>query len=257
VADELEDHFAKFRLSDALMTLYKLIWDDFCSCFLEVVKPPYQQPIDAKSYAEIYEIFEDMLEMLHPFMPFITEELWHGLASRTEEESIMITDMPQYEGYSFDQTLIDRYAEGLKIVENIRRLRAEKEIAPKEPLELWIKNSQAEADSQIDAMICKLSNLSAINYTDTKMEQVLTFIVQNIEYYVPFSAHVNVEEEIAKLEADLAYTEGFLQSVMNKLSNEKFVKGAPAQVVAGEEKKKADAQEKITMIKAQIAEWRK
>ncbi len=249
---EINDHFDKFRISDALMAVYKLIWDDFCAYFLEIVKPAYQQPIDEKTYQDIVDIFERLMQLLHPFMPFITEEVWHNLRERGENESIMATQMPQVDKRGDVTDILVRFATAQKVVENIRRIRAEKNIAQKNPLELLVLK-QGEADEAMDAVITKLCNLSKIEYVTEKVGGTCSFIEQNIEYLIPVMQNMNVEEELKKLHADLEYAEKFLQSVLKKLANERFVSNAPEQVVAVERKKQADAEEKIKLLKEQIA----
>ncbi|MEG2070564.1 MAG: valine--tRNA ligase, partial [Bacteroidales bacterium] len=252
VVQEVDDNFKKYRLSDALMGVYKLIWDDFCSCFLEVVKPPYQKPVDGKSYHEILDIFENLMLILHPFMPFITEELWHGLKERNENESIMLEPIPQFAEQSCNKSFLMRFANMQKVVEDIRRIRAEKNIAQKNQIELFILKDQKEVDAEMDSIISKLCNVSRISYVNEKIPESISFIEQNVEYFVPFTSDINIEEELKKLSEELKYTEGFLQSVLKKLSNEKFVAGAPEQVVAIERKKQADAEEKIKLLTSQI-----
>lgn len=248
---DIQDDFNKYRLSEAQMRIYKLIWDDFCSCLLEVVKPPYQKPIDEKSYSEIIEIFDRLLRCLHPFMPFITEELWHGLKERSEGESIMITPMPE-SNRPFDELYLKRFAGVQKVIEEIRKVRAQKNIPQKNPIELLVLESPEKADIDMGQVIIKLCNLSSIQYIDQKPAGAISFIEQNTEYYIPFAENINKEEELTKLKAELKYTEGFLETVLKKLSNEKFVSGAPENVVAIERKKQSDAEEKIVLLKAQI-----
>jgi len=256
---QINDDFDKYRLSDALMNVYKLIWDDFCSVFLEIVKPPYQQPIDIKSFGEINDLFEKLLRILHPFMPFISEELWHNLSDRGQKESIMLTQMPTF----FEQPnteFLSQFSDCLKVVESIRRIRAEKNIPQKNQIELYIQKEildVAVEEVTMNAVMMKLCNIANIQYVSEKVPGSVSFIELNTEYYIPLGDTINVEEEIAKLQTELQYTEGFLQSVMKKLSNEKFVAGAPEQVVAMEKKKMADAEEKIAIINEQITNLQK
>jgi len=251
---EIQDNFEKYRLSDALMNTYKLIWDDFCSWLLEIVKPPYQQPIDRKSFEETIDLFEKLMQLLHPFMPFITEELWQQLRNRSEKESIMYAKFPEFVPDKTDTILLTRFEQTQKIIENIRRIRTEKNIAQKNQLELFILKPEADALPEMDAIVMKLSNLSGITYVQDKVEGALTFIEYNTEHFIPFGTHINVEEEIKKIEEELHYTEGFLKSTLKKLSNEKFVAGAPESVVAIERKKQADAEEKIALLQAKLQE---
>jgi valyl-tRNA synthetase len=256
---QINDDFDKYRLSDALMNVYKLIWDDFCSVFLEIVKPPYQQPIDIKSFGEINDLFEKLLRILHPFMPFISEELWHNISDRGQKESIMLTQMPTF----FEQPnteFLSQFNDCLKVVESIRRIRAEKNIPQKIQIELYIQKEMPDVaveEVTMNAVMMKLCNIANIQYVSEKVPGSVSFIELNTEYYIPLGDTINVEEEIAKLKTELHYTEGFLQSVMKKLSNEKFVAGAPEQVVAMEKKKMADAEEKIAIIKEQITNLQK
>jgi len=257
VTRQLDDDFTKYRLSEALMNIYKLIWDDFCSTFLEIVKPPYQQPIDAKSLTEIVEIFDKILRLLHPFMPFITEELWQNLKNHAEKETIMYAPMPKFDETP-DEVLLTRFEKTLAVVEQIRRIRAEKSIPQKIALKLNIVAASSIAPegrgnlSMHFNVIQKLCNLEPIEFVPEKPAGTVSFIENQIEYCIPLTDNVNVEDELKRLTEELKYTEGFLKSVLSKLSNDKFVAGAPAQVVANERKKQADAETKIAMLKEQI-----
>ena len=235
------------------MSVYKLIWDDFCSCFLEVVKPPYLKPVDRKTLEDITDIFESLMEILHPFMPFITEELWHELRERKEDESIMLVTMLKSND-KIDQQLLDKFAFTHNVIEQIRRIRSEKNIANKHALKLMVHADAQTANAGMDAVICKLANVESIKYVGENAEtNGASFIEQNIKYAIPLTGLINVEEEVKKLEADLKYAEGFLQGVLKKLSNERFVNNAPQNVVDIERKKQADAEEKIRIIKEQLA----
>lgn len=253
VLSEMNDHFSKYRLSDALMAVYKLVWDDFCSCFLEVVKPPYQKPIDAKTYDEIIDIFDQLLRIMHPFMPFITEELWHSLKERKEDESIMVATMPESQCDADDQQYLNRFANTQKVIERVRRVRAEKNIAQKNPVNLYVLRKKLAEDEEMDCIIEKLCNIPKVEYVDDKMPGAILFIEQNVEYFIPFAENIDKDAELKKLNEELAYAENFLQSVLKKLSNERFVQNAPEQVVAVERKKQADAEAKIQLLKEQIA----
>ena len=245
-------HVQRYRISEALMIIYKLVWDDFCSCFLEVVKPGFQQPIDGKTYRDIIDIFEMLMQFLHPFMPFITEELWQTMRQRGEKESIMMTSMPVLDA-DMDQKVLDDFAAARKVIEQVRRIRTEKNIAQKHALTLKVHTSPVHANAATDAVIAKLCNLEKIEYVETMDIDGASFIENNIQYSVPLMGLVDASEEIKKLEADLQYAEGFLQNVMKKLSNERFVNNAPQNVVDIERKKQADAEEKIRIIKEQLA----
>ena len=245
-------HVQRYRISEALMIIYKLVWDDFCSCFLEVVKPGFQQPIDGKTYRDIIDIFEMLMQFLHPFMPFITEELWHTMRERGEKESIMMTQMPVLND-EMDQKVLDDFAAARKVIEQVRRIRTEKNIAQKHQLKLRVYAKPEVANPGTDAVIAKLCNLESVDYVAGEEVDGATFIENNIQYSVPLTGLVDASEEIKKLEADLKYAEGFLQGVLKKLSNASFVNNAPQKVVDIERKKQADAEEKIRIIKEQLA----
>ena len=242
----------RYRISEALMDIYKLVWDDFCSCFLEVVKPGFQQPIDGKTYREIIDIFEVLMQILHPFMPFITEELWQTMRQRDEKESIMMTKMPEVES-EVNQKVLDDFAAARKVIDQVRRIRTEKNIPQKKALTLNVYTNPSAANPATDAVIAKLCNLERIDYLEGKDVDGASFIENKIQYSMPLTGLVDMDEEIKKLEADLQYAEGFLQNVLKKLSNERFVNNAPQQVVDIERKKQADAEEKIRIIKEQLA----
>lgn len=247
---EIEDHYGKFRLSDVLMTMYKLIWDDFCSWLLEMIKPEYQQPIDSKTFQSIIGIFENNLKILHPFMPFITEEIWQYIANRTPEEALIIANYPQIE--AFDEQLISDFEMVKEVVSGIRTIRKEKNISFKDTIELFVSNNE-NLSSVYDSVIMKLGNVSKMDSVTNAVEGALTFRVHSNEYFIPISGAINIEEEIKKLKEELQYTEGFLKSVQSKLSNERFVNHAPAQVIEIERKKEADALAKIETLKSSLA----
>jgi len=248
----LNDQFSKYRISEALMTVYKLVWDDFCSWYLEMIKPAYQKPIDGKTHRQTIAFFEELMKLLHPFMPFITEEIWHHLNERDDDDAIMIAPMPTAKLY--DQELVDLFTVEEEVIIAIRKLRAEKNIPNKESIELSIrKNNGEEPRHTFDSIIAKLCNVSKINYVDDKLQGASSFIVRSTEFYVPLSESVDVEAEIAKLEEELNYTKGFLNSVIKKLSNERFVNNAPPAVVDKEQKKQVDAESRIRVIEEQLA----
>ena len=252
VLEEVEHDFDSYRLSEALMASYKLVWDDFCSWYLEMVKPAYGQPIDRETLAATLDIFEKLMCILHPFMPFVTEEIWHTLRPACRaDQSIMVQPMPQ--SVMYDATFLSDFAMAQEMIAGVRALRNTKGISPKEQLELSVRGNHP---AQFDGIICKLANLSGIQRIDSKMEGALTFMVGTTECYVPVSQNIDKDEEIKKLEEELKYAEGFLASVMKKLSNEKFVNGAPEKVVAIERKKQSDAEQKIAALKAQIESLR-
>ncbi len=246
----MENNFSKYRLSDALMTTYKLIWDDFCSNYLEIVKPPYQQPIDRATYEQTIAFFEKLMKILHPFMPFLTEEVWHLL--REQEQDIIVSEMPK--SSNFDGQIIADFDFATEVIANVRNLRNKKNIPMKEAMELMVKaNAQQGTNSEFDQVIIKLSNLSKLEYVEQDVEGATRFMVKSAEYFVPMSENVDVEAELAKLEEELKYTKGFLMSVTKKLSNARFVDNAPAKVVEMERKKAADAEQKIAVLEEQIA----
>ena len=245
---EVEDLMGKFRISEALMAIYKLFWDEFSSWYLEKAKPAYGSPIDKTTYDNTLRYFDALLRMLHPFMPFITEELWQHLAQRADGESIMTSLMPKAE--AFDQTIIDEFETLKEIIAGIRTIRLQKHIANKEELTLQVNGAYNEA---LQAVLTKMANLKAVEKVEEKDPTAASFRVGVTEFSVPLESNVNIEEELKKLNADLAYYEGFLATVEKKLSNEKFVANAPEKVVAIERKKQSDAQEKIDAIKASIA----
>lgn len=246
---EIEDHFSKYRLSDALMAIYKLIYDDFCGWLLEIVKPAYQQPIDSKTYNKLMAIFEDNLKILHPFMPFLTEEIWQYIANRTPEEALIIAKWPEVK--SVNTEIISQFEFASEVISGIRNVRKEKNIAFKDAIGFSVINSE-NSSTIFDDVIVKLGNLEDISYVTEPVEGALTFRVKSNEYFVPMEGAIDVEAEIKKLTEELNYTEGFLKSVQKKLSNERFVAGAPEQVVASEKKKEADALAKIETLKASL-----
>ncbi|WP_223032921.1 valine--tRNA ligase [Hanstruepera marina] len=247
---EIEDHYSKYRLSDALMATYKLIWDDFASWLLEIVKPAYQQPIDAKTLEGVIASFEDILKILHPFMPFLTEEIWQYMEERQPEEALIVAKWPKKK--SVNNELISGFSFMQEVVSGIRNIRKEKNISFKDSIGFSVINNE-NVPSIFDEVIKKLGNLEAIEYVSEAVDGALTFRVKSNEYFIPASGAINVDEEIKKLKEELDYTEGFLKSVQKKLSNERFVSGAPEQVVAGEKKKEADALAKIETLKASLA----
>lgn len=247
---EIEDHFSKYRLSDALMTTYKLIMDDFSSWLLEIIKPAYQKPIDAQTYKAVIEAFENNLKILHPFMPFLTEEIWQYIAERTPEEALIVAQWP--ESTAINQNLIAEFDFASEVISGIRNIRKQKNIAFKEAIGFSVINNE-NTNKTFDGVIAKLGNLEAVDYVNEAIEGALTFRVKANEYFIPMAGAIDVEAEIKKLTDELNYTEGFLKSVQKKLGNERFVAGAPEQVVNAEKKKEADALAKIETLKASLA----
>jgi len=246
---EIEEAYQQYRISEALMTVYKLFWDEFASWYLEIIKPAPGEPIDQRTMNVTIDIFETLLKLLHPFMPFITEEIWQQLKERPAGCSIMNERNPATATY--DKEKIKEYEVAKDIVAFVRNTRSAKQISPKEKLVLCIK--RINYDDDFDAAIVKLANLSAIKFVEEKVEGAANMINQYGEFYIPLGDLHNQEEELQKLEKELAYTKGFLESVMLKLSNEKFANNAPAKVLEMEQKKKADAEIKIKTIEEHIA----
>ena len=246
----IETHFGKYRISDALMETYKLIWNDFCSWLLEMVKPAYQQPIDSTTYKAVIHLLEDNLKILHPFMPFLTEEIWQYIAKRTPNEALIVSKWPKT--VPVDASLVTAFEFASEVVSGIRTIRKEKNIPFKDSIAFSVINNESEANT-FDSIIIKLGNLEGINYTNTAIDGALTFRVKSNEYFIPMAGTIDVEAEKEKLTEELNYTEGFLKSVQKKLCNERFVSNAPAQVVTAEKKKEADALAKIETLRASLA----
>ena len=255
VNEELQDLFSKYRISEALMAVYKLFWDEFSSWYLEMVKPAYingeAQPIDRTTYDATLRFFDILLKMLHPFMPFITEELWQALYERKEGESIMREKLVLSSSPAEDEQLIADFEQVKQVVSGVRMVRSQKNIAPKEALELQTVN--ANNYSKYNAAIQKMANVSAINVVMEKDATASAFMIGTDEFAVPLGNMIDIDSEIAKAEAQLQHLEGFLAGVMKKLSNERFVQNAPEQVVAMERKKQHDSEEKIAALKESIA----
>ena len=245
---EVDDLMGKFRISEALMAIYKLFWDEYSAWYLEIVKPAYGKPIDTATYQATLRFFDTLLRLLHPFMPFITEELWQHLADRTEGESIMQAEIPQ--AREFDERRILYFEQLKEIIAGIRTIRKQKQIPQKEELSLNIKGSH---EPYLDSVLTKMGNLAAIVAVEDKAPTASAFIVGATEYSVPLESKINVEEELAKLNKELEYYTNFLTAVEKKLSNERFVANAPEAVVALERKKQADALEKLATIRASIS----
>jgi valyl-tRNA synthetase len=247
---EIEDNFDKYRLSDALMAIYKLVWDDFCSWFLEMIKPGYQQPIDRATFDKAIEMLENNLKLLHPFMPFLTEEIWHHIAKRTPEQALIVGEWPKAK--AFDAKLITDFDFATEVISGIRTIRKDKNIPFRDTMELKVVNNE-KASTYFDSVIQKLGNVTTLEYVSDKVDGALSYRVKSNEYFIPITGNIDVEAEIAKLTEELNYTKGFLRSVQGKLSNEKFVAGAPEQVIANERKKEADALAKITTLEQSLA----
>ncbi|MBR4849307.1 MAG: valine--tRNA ligase [Alistipes sp.] len=247
---EIEDNFNNYRISEALMVAYKLFWDDFSGWYLEMIKPAYLSPCDAATMAATKQIFEQLMLLLHPFMPFLTEEIWQDLAERKEGESICVAALPK--AVEADEKALARFALAQDVVSAVRNVRKQKNLPQKEALELKVVRDE-NYPSEFEAAIVKMANISQVTFVTEKNPMDAAFIVKTTQYFVPMGDNIDKEAEIAKLEKDLAYQQGFLATVMKKLSNERFVSSAPAQVVENEQNKKRDAEAKIAAIEEQLA----
>ncbi len=248
--EEVNDHFNKYRISDALMVVYKLIWDDFCSWFLEIVKPAYQSPIDKATHKAVIGFFETNLILLHPFMPFLSEEIWQRIRDRQKDEALIIAKWPEMT--SGNEELISEFGFAASVITAIRNIRKEKNIANKEVLDLRVIDKE-KFNKDWNSIIIKLGHLTGIEATDSAVEGALSFRVKSNEYYIPASQAVDLEAEKKKIKDELDYTRGFLNSVEKKLANERFVNNAPEKVVALEKKKAADAQAKIETLEKSLS----
>ena len=240
-------HFEKFRISDALMEIYKLVWDDFCSWYLEMIKPGYEQPIDFKTLEHTKLFFEKLMQMLHPFMPFITEELWHTLTARTAGDDIIVSTWPL--SVSPDSEVLSSMNEVFEVISGIRNFRKSQNIAQKVKLSMIVVSNTPNV---LDSVLLKMGNLSEVKRQADKIDGAHCFIVKGIEYYIPFGELIDVEGERAKILEEIKYTQGFLSAVQGKLSNQRFVAGAPEQVVAVERKKEADALQKLMLLESRL-----
>jgi len=271
--NEIKELLASYKLSEGLMAIYKLFWDDFCSWYLEMVKPAYQQPIDRQTLASTVNFFEELVQIIHPFLPFITEEIWQMLKERSAGDSIMISRMPgstpkfpgtpkspkgdllpspSEEGLGEglpDAELLKAFGFAREVIMAIRNVRKEKNIPHKERISLMIrKNNDEPVDPIFDDLVAKLCGIGELSYVGEKQSGTISFIIRTTEFYIPLSSQVNVEEELQKLNDELEYTRSFLASVEKKLNNERFVNNAPQQVVELEQKKKADAEARIRVL---------
>jgi valyl-tRNA synthetase len=247
---QLEDHFGKFRISDALMTVYKLIWDDFCSLYLEMIKPAYQQPIDVTTLKATIAYLEQLLKVLHPFMPFISEEIWQEINDRKKKEYLIVAQWPDQQPY--DQALLDQMEGAMGVVGSIRNLRNSKGIPQTKALPLFVKSRNQEFLSRYQPLISKLANLSKLSFVEEGPEQALTFVQAGDEFFVPMEGAVDLAAERERIEKELEYTRGFLASVEKKLRNERFVSGAPEAVITNERKKQADAEARIKALEQSL-----
>jgi valyl-tRNA synthetase len=254
-AADMDDLMSKYRISEALMAVYKLFWDEFASWYLEIIKPVYGQPIDSKTYAATLDMFEQLLMLLHPFMPFITEELWHAVRERKDGESIMNQSIVSLVNGKADEALLDRFEQAKQVVTEIRSVRKSKNIGPREPL--TVEAVGQNPLSALDSMVLKMAGLEEIVIVPAKSEGTAAFMVGTQEYAVRLGGLIDVEAELKKMEAELQHLEGFLKGVNAKLANENFVAHAPAAVIENERKKQADATQKIATIKESIAALKK
>ena len=250
VLAEVEDHFSKYRISDALMAIYKLVWDDFCSWLLEIVKPAYQQPIDKVTLNAVICLFEQNLKLLHPFMPFLTEEVWQHIQERETKNALCVSDWPVKQ--EFDTTVIEQFDYAKEVIAGIRTIRKEKNIPNKDALQL-MELTTSDTSARLDAIIKKLGNIEEIETVDASVDGALSFRVKSNEYFIPIVGTIDVEAEKEKINEELNYTRGFLQTVQKKLSNERFVNNAPPKVVELERKKAADAEAKIETLEKSLA----
>jgi len=247
---EINDLFDKFRISEALMAIYKLVWDDFCSWYLEMIKPGYEQPIDKNTLEATKDFFERILKLIHPFTPFVSEELWHLIRERKEGEDIIIAPWPSVS--DSDSKVLQNFSVAEEVITNIRNVRKQNNIANKVKMDLLVKKNE-DLDASFDPVILKMGNLSMLEYKTEKVTNANSFLVNSNEYFIPFGEIVDIESEKKKIHEELEYTKGFLTSVQKKLQNEKFMAGAPEQVVVGERKKEADALSKIAILEEKLA----
>ena len=247
---EIEDNFEKYRISDALMGIYKLVWDDFCSWFLEMIKPAYQQPIDKTTFDKAIEMMENNMKLLHPFMPFLTEEIWHLIKERTPSEALIVSEWPILK--AFDAKVISDFENTIEVISGVRSIRKDKNIAFKDAIELKVINND-NVTSYFDSVIVKLGNISNFEYVSEQVDGALSFRVKSNEYFIPMAGNIDIAAEFDKLEEELKYIQGFLKSVQVKLSNEKFVANAKPEIIANERNKEADALGKIATIEQSLA----
>ncbi len=250
---EVEDHYSKYRISDVLMSVYKLIYDDFCGWLLEIIKPEYQQPIDAKTLEEVIGLFEDNLRILHPFAPFVTEELWQSLKKREVKEALCVNTWPIVN--EVDNQLLSDFELIQDVISGIRNVRKEKQISFKNLIELKTINNESLSTDYND-LIKKMGNVSSIDEVTEQLSGAASFRVKSNEYFVPLQGNIDVEAEILKLEAELKRAKGFLMGVQKKLGNERFVSNAPDEVIALERKKEADARATIETVESSISAFK-
>ena len=249
VLDQINDHFDKFRISDSLMSVYKLVWDDFCSVLLEIIKPEFSEPIDQKTYDSVISIFENNLKLLHPFMPFISEELWQSMKKRNNDEALVVSNWP--ENNKYDNTIIEEFKFISEVITSIRSVRKKQNISFKESIELSVLNKE-KFITKYDSIIKKLCNINIFTYVDGEINDAISFRVKTNTYFIPTSTNFNAQEEIKKIKNELDYNVGFLNSVEKKLSNKSFVDNAPENVIEIEKKKKSDTMAKIQLLRESL-----
>lgn len=247
---ELNDSYSKFRISEVLMTTYKLVWDDFCSWYLEMIKPGFEQPIDSSTLEATIGYFDTVLKLMHPFTPFVSEQIYQNIKDRSDDDSIVIATWP--EAGEVDTKLASSFNQMAEVVTGVRNIRKQKNIPNKVAIELLVRQGE-ETDTRFDAVISKLCHVSLFKYVDEKPGQAISLVIGRNEYFVPYSDNIDVDAEKKKIMDELNYTKGFLTSVQKKLANERFVSSAPEQVVESERKKEADALAKIVALEEQLA----
>ena len=250
VLTEIEDHFAKFRISDALMSIYKLVKEDLCNNYLEFIKPRYGEKIDQGTYDATLEIFEKAMKLTHPFMPFISEEIWHQINDRDDKDALIVASWPK--AGAFDLDLIGEFETINELITAIRNTRNAKGMKKLDPIELKIRCKDREKYSRYNNLLSRIAILSSVEFVDDQPNNCASFIVGTDEFFIPLGENVDLEAEKEKLMSDLSYQQGFLKSVMKKLENERFVQNAPAKVIEIERKKQADAEVKIKALEASI-----
>jgi valyl-tRNA synthetase len=251
----IESDFRKFRISAALMTVYKLFWDEFSGWYLEIIKPAYGQPVDKTTYDESLLFLDNLLRLIHPFMPFITEEIWQLIGERKDGESIMISSMPVSKKYNRD--IVERYEKAKETITAIRSVRMEKGIPARETIELRVRADEQEYDTGLLPVIVKLCNISGVMHVSEKQEGAASFMIGTTEFYIPLGERLDAVAELVKVKEELEYHRGFLDAVMKKLDNERFVANAPVKVLELEKKKRADAEMKIKALEARMEELKK
>ena len=250
----INDLYGKYRMSEVLMTTYKLVWDDFCAWYLEMIKPEFvygkSLPIDKETYTATINFFEKLLKVLHPFMPFITEEIWHLIGERKEKDCIIVAEWPAQK--TSDTLILNHFEVVMEVITNVRNLRKQKNISPKEKLQVFEKVNSGEIVNRYDSIIVKLCNLSSFEYVTAKVDNAFSFTLKHAEFYIPLTENIDLSGEKERLTKDLEYNKGFLKSVQIKLSNEKFIANAKPELIANERKKEADAEAKIKAIEEQL-----